>query len=796
MRKNIFSGVFLSVLTVSFIFVFYPSATESSHSDTFVTGQKEYISDSQAKSTDLVPFTLDGYSFSRVRNSVLSSGAPEDKNIMGTSSDMADSTKDDASPAIGGKSINEKKQTKEMNAVSAVHRRGLLRTAKNTAIDTPVSGAVGLGVAQAVLTGSQVNPPLASDQEIPTEEVLQTVGSYENLKRLLENTSSSGGYGEDVFFSGLPMVMMRASAFGNNMALADANGVEATAAEDTANYSTTNAQVEGVDEADIVKTDGTYIYQVNRDRVVIVKAFPSENMEVAGTLNYGSDKGFSPQEMYVDEDHLVVIGSTRRNWNYPLYKGSIGGTMMSMPFCYYPMDIMKAIIYDIRDKSNIKQVRELELNGAYVSSRKVGQSLYLIANKHLYFWRGREIDEPKPSYRDSVAGDGFTEIDYLNIRYFPDFVEPSYLIVAGLNLDCPNEAASVASYLGSGQNIYASTQNLYVAVTSYPHHKTPGKPIPVIGVLPILDMCSTKIYKFGMSEGVLTYASAGQAPGTILNQFSMDEYDGCFRIATTQGDVWGSGKNASKNNVYIFDSHMNVAGKLEGIAPGEKIYSVRFIGGRGYMVTFKNVDPFFVLDLKDPRNPAILGKLKIPGYSNYLHPYDENHVIGFGKDTVEAWGTAFYMGMKMAIFDVSDVRRPVEMFNEKIGDRGTDSDLLRNPKALLFSREKNLLSFPVRIMEVDGNSHVPGANFLEYGSFSFQGAYVYNIDLVSGFALKGRITHFDKEDSVNASNYWYDGDKNIDRILYIDDTLYTSSMGMIRANAISDLQETGSLEIE
>ncbi|MFA6294352.1 MAG: beta-propeller domain-containing protein, partial [Victivallales bacterium] len=308
------------------------------------------------------------------------------------------------------------------------------------------------------------------------------------------------------------------------------------------------------------------------------------------------------------------------------------------------------------------------------------------------------------------------------------------------------------------------------------------------------DIYKTKIFKFNMNDGRLAYVASGKVPGSVLNQFSMDEYEDCFRIATTQGDVWRSGEGASKNNVYVFDGAMNMVGKLEGIAPGEKIYSVRFMGERGYMVTFRTVDPFFVLDLKDPCNPRILGELKIPGYSDYLHPYDANHVIGFGKDAVELWGAAFYMGMKMAIFDVSDVSKPREMFSEKIGDRGTDSELLRNHKALLFSKDRNLLAFPVRVMEVKGDGS--GSNVLQYGSFSFQGAYVYSVNLRKGFVRKGKITHLSREDYIDAGNYWYDSEKDIERIIHIDDTLYTLSKGMIKANNLDDLRETGSLEIE
>jgi inhibitor of cysteine peptidase len=224
------------------------------------------------------------------------------------------------------------------------------------------------------------------------------------------------------------------------------------------------------------------------------------------------------------------------------------------------------------------------------------------------------------------------------------------------------------------------------------------------------------------------------------------------------------------------------------------------MGNRAYMVTFQQVDPFFVIDLKNPSNPTILGKLKIPGYSDYLQPYDENHIIGFGKDTIQTkgWngqGQAFYEGMKVAIFDVTDVNNPVQTSQALIGDRGTDSEILRNHKALLFSPEKNLLAFPVTVMEVDNQttSQQPASSIPAYGSFSFQGLYVYSIDLVKGLQYRGRISHLSTEDYRMAGNSWYDSDKNIDRALYIGDTLYTMSAAMIKANNIADLSEIKTL---
>ena len=274
----------------------------------------------------------------------------------------------------------------------------------------------------------------------------------------------------------------------------------------------------------------------------------------------------------------------------------------------------------------------------------------------------------------------------------------------------------------------------------------------------------------------------------------MDEHGGSFRIATTKGNIWATDERISKNCLYVMDSMLSITGRIEDMAPGERIYSVRFMGDRAYVVTFKTVDPLFVIDLKDPEKPVILGALKIPGSSDDLHPYDENHIIGFGKETVEIKGQAYYQGMKVALFDVTDVSNPVQKFTEMIGDRGTDSELLSNHKALLFSKEKNLLTFPVTLMEIKDANKVK-MNTLEYGEFTFQGALVYNLDLENGFKLKGRITHLSDDDYLKAGRSWYDSEKNIRRIIYIGDNLFTLSNSMIKANAMEDLKEKGGVAI-
>jgi inhibitor of cysteine peptidase len=644
------------------------------------------------------------------------------------------------------------------------------------------------------------------------------VGSQAGLKELLGQIKDLNG---DRYYVKSKENMLAADTANKTVAVASEtrSAVPQEPSDDGfaggSDYSGTNIQVEGVDEADVVKTDGEYIYQVNGKRIIIARAYPAEALELASVISF-SDAGFSPQELYVDGKYLAVIGSSRAK--VPV-KGNNGKNDASYPGV--SINTVRTIIYDISDKKNVRVIRETELDGSYISSRKIGDRLYLLANRDIggtVF--SREWQQPylkgdysealsegysrefidnalaiteKPVYRDTAAGEAFTGIPYDRLHYFPDSIQPNYLVIASLDIAKPGEKADISAYLGSGSNIYASLQNMYVSFTDYESYNILNRK----SILLPERNYNTIVYKFSLEDGIVRYRSKGTVPGSVLNQFSMDEYNGFFRIATTSGNLWGTGEAVSKNNVYILDNTMGIAGRVEDMAPGERIYSVRFAGDRGYVVTFRKVDPLFVLDLKNAASPQVLGSLKIPGYSDYLQPYDENHILGFGKETVEIKGQAYYQGMKMAMFDVTDVTKPVRKFSVNIGDRGTESELLSNHKALLFSRSKELIAFPVTLYEVKDRG-VPGAqdqDVLQYGSFAFQGAYVYRVNPDTGFELRGRITHLTEEDYLKAGDNWRKSGRDVDRILYISDTLYTLSQEEIRANGLDDLKKVGSLAI-
>ncbi len=595
-------------------------------------------------------------------------------------------------------------------------------------------------------------------------------------------------------------------------------------------YSQTNIQVAGVDEADIIKNDGKYIYMIKGDTVRIIEAYPTKNLQEIGELTF-KDANFNPQEMFVDGNRLVVIGQVYQNYYYPMPLMESVSRMIMPP---RPFQGPKTKVYqmDITDRSSPMQTRVLTFDGNYHTSRRIGDKMVLVLNGAPDYWIMNEVDSGEqllPSFQD---GDKAEEpmVGCADIHYFPGYARPNYLIVASIPLNNPTGAVEKEVMLGSSDNVYSSVNNLYVATNQTNYDRITDWDWRT-------DRTNTLVFKFGLENGEVTFKGRGSVPGRILNQFSMDERGAWFRLATTI-DSWDS-ENPSSNNVYVLDDTMKQVGSITGIAPGERIYSTRFMGDRLYMVTFQRVDPLFVIGLTDPANPKILGKLKIPGFSDYLHPYDATHIIGFGKDTEEDKSFVKVRGFKMALFDVSDVTNPIQQFSENIGDQGTYSELLNNHKALLFDKEKELLAFPITIIEKvsmeqldcnkyrygtcpglcqkrcvpstctvdsEGRSNCtqdcegPGSciapNYEQY-STTFSGAVVYTLNLTDGFKLRGRVTHYSDADVLKMGNYWpYQYDLSIQRALYMDDVLFTVSQGMIKANNINSVIELNSLKID
>lgn len=556
-----------------------------------------------------------------------------------------------------------------------------------------------------------------------------------------------------------------------------------SSSSNTKDYSTTNIQVENVDEADIVKTDGDYIYSISEDNVIITDAKDPKQPKVVATIQSEDDD--IPEDIILYKDKLVVI-STKGNQTQRYYYNNRMNTVVK--------------IYNITSREKPVLTKSYEMYEPYYTSRCIDNVLYVISSGNLR----KEDDEIVVGYNEDNME---KEMSIDKIKYLKDVKTTKQTLISTVDLN--NETADIKldSYLMNISNAYVSENAIYLLNQKYNNDsKIPIKLLfgfkGVFGLEDYYEMDSesgyyTEIYKFDIKENV-EYKAKTKVKGKTINQYSLDEKDNHLRIALYDND--GS-------RVAIFDEDLKQIGISDNVAKGEKMYSSRFIGDKVYFVTYKTIDPLFVMDLSNEAKPKVLGKLKIPGYSTYLHPYDENHIIGIGMETKEIINrnsngkvistTAKVVGMKMALFDVSNVNSPVQISSVVIGDSRTTSAILTNPKALLFSKEKSLIAIPVNNYSQDfevtlsNNYETMINNYTKYSKpYNAEGYFVYNINVQDGFKLKGVITH----EKTNAT-YYYSNSKLL-RGLYIDNNLYTVSETMIKVNELDSLKAVGELKLK
>jgi inhibitor of cysteine peptidase len=672
-----------------------------------------------------------------------------------------------------------------------------------------------------------------------TDENIKIFGSQEELEDFIKySAENSGGYGGwDTRGGMLGEVAM-------DMAVAEAAPAAGAAksSDGASDFSTTNIQVEGVDEADIVKSDGKYLYVLAGKKLAIIDAYPAETAEKLSEISFDNN----PSEIFINGNKLVVF---TQDYHYGRYYGSGGKT--------------RVYLYDVSDRSRPKLEKNISTDGNYFDSRMIGDYVYVIVNEPIYYrpcypyYGGWDIDldclkqeirVPELIVDGEAVDKGFPSV------YYWDFPDSSYrfttVMAFNVNGGKPNKKVFV---MGSSQNIFVSQSNIYLTRTRWMSYQEmqeriydeviiPSMPPEVKDELDEIESSDKSAYRkrlerlivvkeylanldsgelreletsmsekmrlieeefyrtreqtavsrIAISAGQISPKETGSVPGTVLNQFSMDEYGGYFRIATTTSRWSGE----QSNNLYVLDMDMELVGKVEGIAPGESIFSARFMGEKAYMVTFRQVDPLFVIDLSDPTAPKILGQLKIPGYSDYLHPYGENHLIGIGKEVDETiTDFAAIQGVKLAIFDVSDVENPIELYKEVIGDRGSESEATREHKAFLFDKEKGLLVVPILLAEVSEKQKDQKGWQTMQGQFTFQGAYVYSISLDKGFELRGRVTHLDDAQELLKSGYYFSSPYSVKRSLYMDDVLYTVSSKKVKMSDLNDLSYVNEVEL-
>lgn len=591
---------------------------------------------------------------------------------------------------------------------------------------------------------------------------------------------------------------------------------------DSPEFSTTNVQVKNVDEPDYIKNDGKYLYIVNQNWLTIVDAYPANDAKIILKIALDIEQQ-NLENMFLNGDRLVIF----------YYGSSQTYGIAEYDYVPYPIYTPKtfATIIDISDRKNPETVTKYEIDGSYVNSRMIGDIVYLITNSG--------VDYSNPIIPRIMEGANPIIPD---VYRFPN-PEQSYTFNTVTAFDVAGKLENSETFLmGYSNTIYVSEKNLYITYQKnvpYTYYDTISKDRFFEVVVPLLpkdvqdqirsiqndpnldtyakwsqiskllqdtynklpkdqretlfvqiqnaleeydqriqsDVTRTIIHKIGLDEGNLKYIANSEVPGYLLNQFSMDESGNRFRITTTTDSFSRTGSITS-NNVYILDENLNQVGSLTKIALDERIYSARFMGDKLFLVTFKQVDPFFVIDLSSD-TPKVLGALKIPGFSNYLQPYDKDHIIGIGRDTKNnEWGGVQTNGIKVSMFDVSDFNNPKETDTIVIGDSGTDSEILYNHKALLLDKEKNIMSIPIK-----SNYRILFEKDLEstdvYHQKNWNGFYVFGFEN-NKFVEKGKIAHYIWENNYNVPYMQ-------SRSLYIADTLYTVMDGSIKMNELANI---------
>lgn len=704
--------------------------------------------------------------------------------------------------------------------------------------------AVSAGKAKTLV--KTVKKPASAAAKAP----MRTFASQKELSDYIKNNIQlNGRFG---FYGGGGIMLQRSGAVMMKTATPEAAPAAAGAADQSSqantgnaeasiNYSKTNVQVEGVDEADFVKSDGKYLYVASGTTLFIVQASPAGKGQIVSRIAL---KG-SPSELFINGNRMILMGRGQE-W----------------------MDL-EIKLFNITDRAHPEVLKTIQLNGDYVRSRMIGDTAYLLMsspmeqNGELYTLPTVKIDGVESKIApNQIYAFGIPDYSY------------QYTRVMAVSLKNAGEKPTEKVFLtGTSQNVYASSKNIYLTNQKVPDYQVftnrlldeyarmiPAKAKEIAAIragkesfdqkLSDIDQLitdyidaldyeaatkleekvreyqqrwqadmqrereKTTITKLAVNGRDIQFAATGEVPGSILNQFSMDEHNGYFRIATTSQTMGLFGAGGTRNNVFVLDSSLRTAGRLQGLAPNERIYAARFMGNRVYLVTFRQVDPLFVIDLSNPKKPAVLGKLKIPGYSDYLHPIDDKYLIGIGKEVAEIQPEpmpvdvsakvsarmimpplARPQGLKIALFDVSDPNHPREI-SKYVVDGYSDSSALHDHRAFLYSREKNLMVLPVDIYEpyrmmTEGNDK---SGTVVKGPW--YGAFVFNVSPKDGIKLKGKIQH-ETETQVKPADEYIDWSRQqIQRGLYIEDVLLTVSDHMIKWNQISDLKEVDRVNLD
>lgn len=515
----------------------------------------------------------------------------------------------------------------------------------------------------------------------------------------------------------------------------DLGMADGAAAYSGGGYSDTNIREEGVGEGDIVKTDGEKLYVLNGHRINIVDMADGE-LEELGEIELGSD--IYVAEIFVKNDKLVAV-YTRSE-----YTESADGSEYGR---YREYSVAET--FDVSKPEEAKSIGKITQSGNFSSMRVVGDYVYMLSNYYPDMGRARRDLE---AYIPMVQGKAIGSADI----FLPSYKAGSqYTVITSFSLDDPEEQADSKAVFGTMGMCYVSSENIYICESDYGYGKSRS------------NVTRTWIRKIGYKDGKLRAIGQVKIDGTLNDSFSIDEYEGNLRLVATVSPTGNGGimpltlfedteesetPEKDTNVLYILDKNLKELSRIEGLAEDEMVYSARFMGDTGYFVTYRQMDPLFSVDLSDPKNPKILGELKIPGFSEYLHPFGEGMLLGVGMDADETGTTT--NGVKISMFDISNSKDVREI--QKYVIEGTYStDIAYNYKAAFVDVEKGLIGFSA------------------YGDY--QKYYIFSYDKKKGFEIV-----FERELTGMSSNV---------RGLYAGETFYLAAGNTVESYRLETFEK-------
>jgi inhibitor of cysteine peptidase len=534
-------------------------------------------------------------------------------------------------------------------------------------------------------------------------------------------------------------------------------GATVTTTSGGPSFTTTNDQVQGVDELDIVKTDGTYLYVADSQAVTIIRAYPVNATSVVSTIGLPN---FSVIGISLVPQRLAILGQSLVNSSVTLR------------------------LYNVSDPSTPTLLNSLAVSGEYVGARTTQGYFYLVVQQPSYASNdGGSVTAAYPT----VDEEGVSSVLPPDSTYYtPNRSQISvYTMVLSMSMSTGVES-SIAVLTGPSSTIYVSASNIYVVYSNFYPYYADGISGDVFngGDAASLNggqQQNSTVFRVAYSAGNITVAAAGSFPGGVLNQYSMNEYDNYFMVATSRSGT---------DDVFVLNQNLSQSGVIRNIAPGENIYAVRFEGDLGYVVTFEQVDPLFTISFANPANPVILSALHVTGFSDYLYPFGTDYLVGVGKDTVNSssGNFAYYLGLKLSLFNVTSANS-TEVANYMIGDRGTDSTVLDDPLAFTFDTATNTMVIPVDLYTTSGSQSSPSSCIgcsPQFGEFTWQGAYVFNVS-TTGFKLLGTVTQNQPGQSPSTNE--------IDRSVIIGNVLYTISQNEVMASSLSNFSTLATVQL-